>query len=85
MHAARMLWSGLDPSHVSKPRFSPIETGLCRMLNLDFRDPPLRTRRNKVRKGLGPSRPYPKDGWQHKAGVPRGRPWFYCNSQRVDP
>jgi hypothetical protein len=39
MHAAGKLWSGFDLSHVSKPRFSPIETGLCRILNPDFRDP----------------------------------------------
>ena len=36
MHAARVLWSGLDPSHFPKPRFSQIETELCRRLKLDF-------------------------------------------------
>jgi hypothetical protein len=36
MHAARVLWSGRDPSHVPKLRFSRIETGLCKMLSLDF-------------------------------------------------
>ena len=38
MHAAYILWVGFGPSGVLKPRFSPIETGLCRISHQDFAD-----------------------------------------------
>ncbi len=36
MHAARILWSGLGSRGVSKPLFTPIGTGLYRIVKVNF-------------------------------------------------